>query len=351
MLLALPWTLAWTPSSRVGYLWRVPLANLAFVVPPLAVIGFIAPISSAGYLFPGAGWTGLAATAFLPGLILSLGRHTSGAARTPLAVAVMAVIALSVAAQVSAPARIPPPAGWEAIDTNFGDLSQPVQEFLAMQQIQQRVTTSSARVLIFPESVVPRWSESTSEFWRQTLTECRTRGQVLAIGAGLPSSNSTDRRVDEARVRQYDFASAIEMLRAGARHLPPPQIGSRAADDAQTDSYENTLLFLGAQTSVLYQRVPVPVGMWHPLGRGGPPVHLNGPAVIEIGRKRLAVLICYEQILAYPVLASMLHRPTILVGISSMYWFSGTTIPRYQASAIRAWAKLFDVPYLTATNF
>lgn len=352
MLLALPWTLAWTASSRIEYLWRVPLANLAYVVPPLAVIGFITPITGAGYLFPRAGWVGLAAAAFLPGLILSLGRHTSGAARRFLSVAVMAVIALAMAAQVSAPARVPPPAGWEAINTNFGDLSQPVQEFLAMQQIQRRVTASSARVLIFPESVVPRWSDSTSEFWRQTLTECRTRGQVLAIGAGLPSSTSTDRRATEARVGQYDFASAIETLRAGARHLPPPQIASRAADDnAQTDSYENTLLFLGAQSSAFHQRVPVPAGMWHPLGPGGVPVHLNGPAVMELGQERLAVVICYEQILAFPVLASMLQRPSVLVGISNMYWFSGTTIPRYQASAIRAWAKLFDVPYLTATNF
>jgi apolipoprotein N-acyltransferase len=77
---------------------------------------------------------------------------------------------------------------------------------------------------------------------------------------------------------------------------------------------------------------------------------LNGPAVIELDRQRLAVLICYEQILAYPVLASMLQRPTVLVGISNMYWFSGTTIPHYQGSAIRAWAKLFGVPCLTATN-
>ncbi len=352
MLLALPWTLAWTAGSRVGYVWRIPLANLAYLVPPLAIIGFITPITGAGYLFPGAGWVGLAAAAFLPGLILSLVSPTSGAPRTSLSLAVAALIALGVATQVSAPARMRPPAGWEALDTNFGDLSHPAHEFRAMQAIQQRLATSSARVLIFPESVVPRWSEASAEFWRQTLIECRARGQVLAIGAGLPSSNSTDRRADETRVGQYDFASAIETLRAGARPLPPPQIASHAADDdAQTDSYENTLLFLGAQSSEFYQRVPVPVGMWHPLDRGGVPLRLNGPAVIELGHERLAVVICYEQILAFPILASMLQRPSVLVGISNMYWFSGTTIPRYQASAIRGWAKLFDVPYLTATNF
>jgi hypothetical protein len=353
MLLALPWTLAWTATSRFGYFWRVPLANLACVVPPLALIGFITPINGAGYLFPGAGWLGLAAAASLPGVILSLSHPTSGATRTCLSLAVAAAIALGLATQVSAPARIPSPSGWEAIDTNFGDLSQSAQEFLAMQEIQQRVAASSTRVLIFPESVVPRWSEATAEFWRQVLAGCRARGQVLAMGAGLPLSvsSSTDRKADAEIVKQYNFAAAIEALRGDGR-LPPRVIArGSTGGESRGDSYENTLLFLGAHSSAFHQRIPIPVGMWHPLGGGGVPLHLNGPAVIELDRQRLAVLICYEQILAYPVLASMLQQPTVLVGISNMYWFSGTTIPRYQASAIRAWAKLFGVPYLTATNF
>lgn len=350
-LLALPWTLAWTPTSRLNYLWRVPLANLAFVFPPLALIGFITPISGAGYLFPGTGWFGLAVAAVLPGLALSLLGAIASAARTSASMGMAAVIAFCLATHVFAEPCLRPPAGWEAVDTHFGNLSQSPEEFVAMEAVQQRVARSSARVLIFPESVVPLWSEATAEFWRQTLVRCRARGQVLAIGAGLASANSTDRRPDEARVGQYEFASAIETLRAGARHLPSPQIASRAAADGQTDSYENTLLFLGAQSTAFYQRVPVPVGMWYPLGAGGVPVHLNGPAVIELGRERLAVVICYEQILAFPILSSMLQRPSVLVGISNMYWFSGTTIPRYQASAIRAWAKLFGIPSLTATNF
>ena len=265
----------------------------------------------------------------------------------------MAVIALAVAAQVSAPARIPPPAGWEAINTNFGDLSQPVQEFLAMQQIQRHVTTSSARVLIFPESVVPRWSESTAEFWRQTLIGCRARGQVLAIGAGLPSSvpSWTDSDADAESVKQYDFAAAIDALRLGDRRHPPTVIARASTGDSRTDSYENALVILGAEFSAFHQRVPVPVGMWHPLRRGGVPLRLNGPAVIGLGEQRLAILICYEQILVYPVLASILERPTVLVGISNMHWFSGKTISRYQTSAVRAWARLFGVSYLTATDY
>lgn len=353
MLLACPWTIAWTSASRWSYLWRVPVANLAFVVPPLALIGFISPITGAGYLFPGTGWLGLAVAAVLPGLVLTQSVTTSRAARASLSLASAAVIALGLATNVFGDSRITAPAGWEAVDTQFGNLSESRQEFMAMQAIQDFAATSSARILIFPESMVPRWTEATAEFWRQTLAGCRTRGQVLAIGAGLPISvpGSTDGSADAEIVKGYDFAAAMQALGVGNRRLPPPATTGSARDDARADSYENTLLFLGAQSSAFHQRVPVPVGMWHPLGMGGVPLHLNGPAVIELDHQRVAVLICYEQILAYPVLTSMLQRPSVLVGISNMYWFYGTTIPRYQASAIRAWAKLFSVPYLTATNF
>jgi hypothetical protein len=40
-------------------------------------------------------------------------------------------------------------------------------------------------VLIFPEAVVPRWSEATEAFWRDSLDSWRTRDQILALGAGL----------------------------------------------------------------------------------------------------------------------------------------------------------------------
>ena len=73
-----------------------------------------------------------------------------------------------------------------AVNTHFGDVSEPFRDFAAAQFIQQKAAESSAHVLIFPEAVVPRWSEATEAFWRQSLDRCRTRGQILAIGAGLP---------------------------------------------------------------------------------------------------------------------------------------------------------------------
>jgi hypothetical protein len=70
ILLSTPWTIAWT-SDRLQLLWRAPLALLATIIPPLGIIGLASPLTAAGYLFPGTGWTGLAAVALLPGIFLS----------------------------------------------------------------------------------------------------------------------------------------------------------------------------------------------------------------------------------------------------------------------------------------
>ena len=70
ILLSVPWTVAWT-DRPAQYIWRVPLAFVATTIPPLGIIGFISPLTSAGYLFPSTGWAGLAAVALLPGIVLS----------------------------------------------------------------------------------------------------------------------------------------------------------------------------------------------------------------------------------------------------------------------------------------
>ena len=110
------------------------------------------------------------------------------------------------------------------------------------------------------------------------------------------------------------------------------------------------MLIVGAESAAFYQRVPVPVGMWNPFSRTSVPLRLDSPGVLEIDHERAAVLICYEQMLTFPIFASMLQRPTVIVGISNTFWISHTTIPRYQATALRGWAKLFGLPYFLAVN-
>jgi apolipoprotein N-acyltransferase len=341
ILLAVPWAFVWT-DRPVQYVWRVPLAFVATGIPPLGIVGFISPLTSAGYLFPSTGWAGLAAVALLPGVLLSA---RGVARRGRLAVACLTfatcgLLAFGGRARTRVEAETIP--GWVGVNTHFGDLSQPFRDYAAATFIQQKAAESPARVLIFPEFIVPRWSEATGAFWRHTLDRCRKRGQILVIGAGLPSHT---RMKDDGKA--FNFAASIDALeRSDSSSLgtAPESAGSNP------ESVDNALLILGAGAGKLYQRMPIPIGMWRPFSDMSVPLRLSDPGVIAVGDQRAAVLICYEEILTFPVLASMLQRPTVIIGISNSFWFDETTIPAYQAAALRAWARLFRLPLFTAVN-
>jgi hypothetical protein len=355
VLLSLPWTIAWTSDCRFNYLWRVPLALVATIVPPLGIIGLASPLTAAGYLFPGTAWFGLAAVALLPGIVLSTYTLARRRRCAVLCLASASAVALAIGGRHFTRGDAAPPAGWLAVDTHFGDVSQTFRDFPAAQFILRKAAETSARVLIFPESVVPRWSEATEAFWRQSLDRCRTRGQILVIGAGLPAKTGTpkDHREELSDLRSFDFATTIDVLKRIDPQSPPAMQRSVIPNPPikpRPEPIDNTLLIVGAESAVFYQRVPVPVGMWRPFTRISVPLRFNAPGVLAIDHQRAAVLICYEQMLTFPILTSMLEHPTVIVGISNTFWVDHTTIPRYQATALRGWAKLFHLPYFLAVN-
>jgi len=335
ILLSVPWTVAWT-DWPARYVWRVPLAIVVTTIPPLGIIGFISPLTAAGYLFPSTSWAGLAAVVLLPGILLSA-RGMAPRFRFAVLCLVLTtggLLAISGREAVTIP-------GWVGVNTHFGDVSQSFHDYAAATFIQQKAAESPARVLIFPEFIVPRWSEATEAFWRRTLDNCRKRGQVLVIGAGLPSNSSF-----KVRHPAYNFSAAIDALQSGDSSLGTVHDSIRSSPEP----VENTLLILGAGSGTLYQRVPVPIGMWRPFSNVSVPLRVNDPGVIEIDHQRAAVLICYEEMLTFPVLASMLQHPTAIIGISNSFWFNETTIPAYQAAALRSWARLFRLPLFMAVN-
>jgi apolipoprotein N-acyltransferase len=340
LLLSMPWTVTWT-DRPARYVWRVPLAFVATTIPPLGIIGFISPLTAAGYLFPSTSWFGLAAVALLPGVLLAA---RGMAPRVRLAVACLAFAAcglLAIIGRERTPVEAETIPGWVSVNTRFGDVSQPFHDYAAATFIQRKAAESPARVLIFPEFIVPRWSEATEAFWHRTLHRCRKRGQTLVIGAGLPSGA---RLKDDHQA--YNFATAIDALQSGDSSLATVRTSIRSSPEP----VENTLLVLGANSGTLYQRVPVPIGMWRPFSNVSVPLRLNGPGVIEIDHQRAAVLICYEEMLTFPILASMLQHPTAIIGISNSFWFDETTIPAYQSAALRGWARLFRLPLFMAVN-
>jgi predicted amidohydrolase len=231
------------------------------------------------------------------------------------------------------------PAGWQAIDTDFGGIAHgkasPVAEFAAAERIQELARASRAHVIIFPETVVPMWIEASSLFWEQTLADLGASGKIVAFGAGLPIAG---RPGDSPAAPQKipPLADASFLLTTAAEGVSP--------------AYHNVVVIQGAQTGVFFQRIPIPLGMWRPFSSSGVPLNLARRGTIQLAGKRAAVLICYEQLLTWPALQSLLEHPSILIAVANDYWATNTPIRRCQNAAVRTWGRLFRLPVLSATN-
>jgi hypothetical protein len=233
-----------------------------------------------------------------PGLVLACARTT-----------VVAVLLLSTGAHI-AYTEPKTSAAWQTVNTSFAPAPTPhaSTDLKAVERLQSVILTSGAEVIVFPEAVVTRWTEATDLFWERTISAISSRHRFAVLGAGLPTADSAD----------YSNAAVI--------------IG-------------------GVQKRVFLQRIPVPVGMWRPF-TGGPsvPLRLRGEATMQVAAERVAFLICYEQLLVWPILQSAVERPTLIVGMANQYWLRDTNIPAAQRACIKAWARLFAVPFLISEN-
>ncbi|MBB5577042.1 apolipoprotein N-acyltransferase [Rhizobium paranaense] len=121
--------------------------------------------------------------------------------------------------------------------------------------------------------------------------------------------------------------------------------------------YDNVLVAISAAgAQILYrERMPVPGSMWQPwrslLGQsGGARAHFFESPVVTVADSRIAPLICYEQLIIWPVLQSMLQEPDIVVAVGNGWWTKGTSIVAIQRASTQAWARLFAKPLVVSFN-
>jgi hypothetical protein len=299
VLLAGPWGLFHFRTWPARF-WSMPLGLAGTCLPPLGLIGWASPLTSAGMIFPGTGWLGILALVFLPAVIV---RHP----RLGISIA-GALIAF---ANFIYPGDSPPPPAWEAVQTTFGrselELPDPLREFENAEWVQKRALTSKAQIIVFPETVVPRWNDAVEAFWEPTIESLAAKGKTIILGTTIPVAGSPRRL--------------------------------------------NSIIVRGASTPAsFFQRVPVPISMWRPFSQAGFPLRLRGAGSIDVAGQRAGVLICYELLLTWPVLSLSLEHPTILIGAANDYWAKRTPIPAVQRVALFAWARLFRLPKLIAVN-
>lgn len=294
--------LAWTPLTllnRTTRLYTVPLTILLLAVPPLGLIGIASPLTAAGILFPGTAWLGFLLTLLICGLLASYPMY-----------------GFAVAILFSLPAQLvyrepQAPSDWQAVSTHFGgvglDTPSPLGEYEAAQSIQEMALSSSARVVVFPETVVSDWNDATDAYWARTTERLTNEGKTILVGANVL--------------------------------------------DTRSHHYFNSIVIRGADTQKDFlQRVPIPIAMWIPGSDRGVPLRLDGVGTLRVAGQKGAILICYEQLLIWPVISSFKEHPSVLIGIANDYWARTTTVPDIQRACLSSWTHLFHVPMLWAEN-
>lgn len=281
---------------------RYLLAMVLTGLPPFGITGWAHPLTAAGVLFPGWSWSGLVATAIL--LVLMTGR------RLQIAVAVLGGFYVWSATNWT-PHRLTP--GWTSVDLELGeslgrDLSLTYHRDLIATVRKAIAHKDGIRVVILPESTLGFWTPTVQRVWQEGL---------------------------------HDSGLTI--------------IGGAAVVDPR--GYDNVMVTISANAAdVLYrERMPVPGSMWQPWLRwtgqgGGARADFFANPVVEVDGTRIAPLICYEQLILWPVLQSMLRSPDIILAMGNGWWTKGTSIVAIQKASVTAWARLFGLPFVMTFN-
>lgn len=290
----------WTRRSVKGRAVRCLAAALLMGLPPLGIVGWAHPITAAGAVFAGWGWWGLLAAA--AGLLAMTTRWWPAAAVT------LTGFWLWSAATWTPPSL---PEGWKGVDLELG---QSLGRDTSLNRHRDLIATvrgavgEGAQVVVLPESTLGFWTPTVERFWRDQL-----RGNAVTVIAG---------------------AAVVE-----------------------PGGYDNVMIAVSADGgSVLYrERMPVPVSMWQPWRSwlresGGARAHFFANPVVDFEGKMIAPLICYEQLIVWPIAQSMLDAPDVIVAAGNGWWTAGTSIVAIQKASTEAWARLFDVPLVFAFN-
>ncbi|CAN7671022.1 conjugal transfer protein TraB [Pararhizobium sp. LjRoot255] len=289
----------WTnsPNDRP---FRHLLATVIMAIPPFGITGWAHPLTAAGVLFPGWGWWGLGfMTAGIAGLVTRI---------WPAVAIALTGLWLWSAAIWTDPKL---PEGWQGVDLRMGaslGRDTGLQRQRDLIATVRNAASDGARSVVLPESALGFWTPTVERLW-----------------TGV-------------------FSDGNPMVIAGA-----------ALVDA--GGYDNVLVVIdGKGEHVLYrERMPVPGSMWQPWrswfgASGGARADFFANPVVSIGARRAAPLICYEQLIVWPVLQSMLHDPDFIIAVGNGWWTEGTSIVAIQRAATTAWSKLFAKPLVVAFN-
>ena len=295
LLMSLPWVLFFpTNKSWPHRLFGITTINTLLLLPPLGYFFWGTPFTAAGIFFPGTGEVGL----FLTWLLMGCIQKKKG---------LLFLISFSALTNVGYQEPTPPK-NWVGINTHLGKPEAHLWNLPARQSaligLAKEYFQKGYNVLLFPENIAQDWLPGTRKQWEST-SECS--GTVLL--------------------------GVQEKLQQGG--------------------YNNSLAVLGKEGPALYAaRQPMPFGLWKPWDKESFRAHWGNDGTFFLRGKKVLLLICYEQMVPWPLFSACLwkKKPDVIVNPTNQ-WFGSKSGYTKQKNFFFPNARLFGLPYLTATNF
>jgi hypothetical protein len=294
-LLALPWGLLWSERFAVSAVSRVVRGvalGLVLMLPPLGLVSWCNPWVAGAAMLPGLGCAGFG--------LVTVSVLASGPRNWP------GWAALFVVVSALACDRVEPASDrdWAGVSTRYGRLSDVSvdEQFDRAVSAGQAAERTGAKVVLFPEGVAGRWTRSTAALWTGEAAES---DQVLLVGA-------IEERGGE---RRNGLAIAGE---GEARFWP--------------------------------QRLPAPIGMWAPWRSAHVQSDLLRSSVTEILGRRVALLVCFEQFVSWPLLQSALEGADVVLTPANLWFANGTNLNAVREVTLRSWASLMGWSVVEAIN-
>ncbi|MCL2009137.1 MAG: hypothetical protein FWG71_01150 [Synergistaceae bacterium] len=305
---ALPFLVFWNENKRVRAACLILTFLVAYVLPPISLIGIINPLMASGIIFRGWGFAGILAVLVIYALC---------AVSKKSAYAFLCVIALFAVLPGSQWYEPTTPDGIMTVDTSFGRLGSGSFNFtqdyerasMVFGELRRRnIAQTEVSIIVLPETIAGRLNDTGRELWRGEIQKLLP-GKAVIFGAELPAGDGC--------------------------------------------KYNNAMILLhDGKMSAAYQRIPVPYSMYRgPFAQTGANLHLwnNGILALPDGRNA-AVIICYEAFLTWPYITSMIQRPNMIICAANLWWCKDTSLPATHMRVVSLWALTFGIPAVFARN-
>ena len=301
VLLSIPWALLWSAdfemraSVRLG---RGLVLGLVLFLPPVGLLSGVHPWIAGAALLPGLGLFGFVVVTlavFAPGR-----RHA-----WPCASVFVVLSVLCCAAEGSASGRTA--LRWVGVSMDRAERWDLADDDAAAiydraSAAWKRAGATDAELVLFPEGLAGTWTSSTAHLWS---LEAEAQNRVFVVGA--------------------------------VKHA--------------VDARENGVAVVGeGEVRFWPQRLPAPVGMWAPWRKDHVRSHLFGSSVRMMKGQRTALLVCFEQFVTWPALASAFEGAEVVLAPANLRFAKGTHLNAVRELTLRSWARLMGWTVVEAVH-